>query len=305
MQNKTIKRRLALKIEDWLDSITDEQVRQLARRDVIVTGGSIVSMIMGDPIHDYDIYFKTKETTLEVAKYYVAKFIEKNLDYDDNIKVLCQPRKNINGEIEERVVVFIKSEDTAQSEDAPITEDDPDYDPHADVNQDVEIEQEENTTDPYHPVFLSSNAITLSNKMQLVTRFYGEPAEIHKNYDFVHAKSYFDYYNYELVTPEDALRSIQSKVLKYEGSLYPICSLFRLRKFIGRGWRVNASDILKMCYQIKKIDFSNSQQLRDQLIGCDALYFHAFIAALNSANPEMLSNEFYIFEIIDRVFNDN
>src|SRR3546814_8968134 len=42
------------------------------------------------------------------------------------------------------------------------------------------------TSDPtYRPVFMLTNAITLSDKIQIVLRFYGEADAIHENYDFV------------------------------------------------------------------------------------------------------------------------
>lgn len=43
----------------------------------------------------------------------------------------------------------------------------------------------------YRIVFMSSNAITLSNKVQIVIRFFGEPSEIHDTYDFIHATNYW------------------------------------------------------------------------------------------------------------------
>lgn len=305
MQNKTIRLKLQNKIEDWLDSIDEghDDLKVLIKKNVIVTGGSIVSMIMGDPINDYDVYFRDKETTIAVAKYYVEKFLEVNKEWSDsNIKVLEETRENINGESENRVCVYVSSFGVAKSDDGPATEDDDAYELQSDDKPEIE---EDDGKPKFRPIFLSSNAITLSNKLQLVIRFYGEPDQIHKNYDFVHAKSYYDYHKNLLVTPENALRSMQSKVLKYEGSLYPICSMFRLRKFIGRGWRISAGDILKMAIQIRKIDFQNLKQVEDQLVGCDALYFHHFMAAIQQADQSKLEDECYLFEIINRIFNDD
>ena len=71
MQAKTIKKVLAEKINEWLNTITDESVRKLAKENTIVTGGSIVSMLLSEPVNDYDIYFKTKESCKAVAEYYV------------------------------------------------------------------------------------------------------------------------------------------------------------------------------------------------------------------------------------------
>ena len=39
--------------------------------------------------------------------------------------------------------------------------------------------------------YATNNAITLSDKIQIVLRFYGEPEDLHKNYDYVHCTSYY------------------------------------------------------------------------------------------------------------------
>ena len=156
----------------------------------------------------------------------------------------------------------------------------------------------------YVPAFISDNAITLTNKIQVIARFYGEPSDIHRSYDFVHAKCYYDYHNDVLDTPVESLRSMQSRVLKYEGSLYPICSLFRMRKFINRGWKISAGEILKISLQVNAIkDLLTVDTLRDQLVGCDALYFNKLIWAIESnSNTEITHN--YVSAIVDRIFND-
>src|SRR5690606_18878685 len=121
------------------------------------------------------------------------------------------------------------------------------------------------TKPKYRPVFLSSNAITLSNKLQLILRFYGEPDEIHKNYDFVHCTSYYDHKDKQLTLRPEALEAILTKELRYVGSLYPLCSIIRLRKFIARGWTINAGQILKMALQLSKMDLTKPEILQDQL----------------------------------------
>lgn len=300
MQNKTIRKVLKNKIEDWLNSIEGEdadQLRRMIKRDVIVTGGSIASMIMGEKVNDFDVYFRTKETTLAVAKYYVEQFIKLN-------PCAIQPEvrevtlKNIKGKEEERVVIWVSSAGVA-SEEGYETEDEAD-----EIRNDEEIVEDEDDDgkQKYRPVFLSENAVTLSHKMQVVTRFYGEPEQIHDNYDFVHAKCYWTYRDDELVTPVEALRSMQSRVLKYEGSLYPICSIFRTRKFIARGWKISAGEMLKMCLQIAEIDLKDFRVLHEQLTGVDQLYFNMVISAIE--NKQDISSE-YLIEIIDRVFSDN
>src|SRR6478609_10414429 len=74
MKAKTIKSSIRWKINDWLKTIEDEEVRDLAAKNVIVTGGCIVSMLTNDRVNDYDVYFRTYECAKRVAEYYVERF---------------------------------------------------------------------------------------------------------------------------------------------------------------------------------------------------------------------------------------
>jgi hypothetical protein len=71
--------------------------------------------------------------------------------------------------------------------------------------------------------------------------------------DFVHATNYFTFEE-GLVTNVAALESILTKSLRYQGSLYPLTSVIRMKKFIQRGWTVNAGEILKMLFQVSELD---------------------------------------------------
>lgn len=296
MQDKTIKKNLSKKINDWLFTITDVEVRELVRRNIIVTGGSIASMIMGDPVKDYDIYLRTKEATKALANYYCELFRKLNPNAPQ-IEVKEVTLKNIKDEEEVRIVNWINSSGVAKDEDYNTDED-------QDEDQNDPSNEDDSPKGKYVPVFISENAITLSNKIQIVTRFYGEPKEIHRNYDFVHACCYYDYCKNELNTPQDALRSMQSKTLRYTGSLYPVCSLFRLRKFISRGWKVSAGEILKIALQISQIDLTDLKILREQTTGVDATYFFMFINAVEQNNLEKITTE-YLSTVLDRVFTQN
>jgi len=79
MKAKTIRMILRKKVNAWLDSIEDEELRKACQREAIVTGGSIASMLLGEEVNDFDIYFRTKETVKRVADYYVAKFQESKI----------------------------------------------------------------------------------------------------------------------------------------------------------------------------------------------------------------------------------
>lgn len=291
-KNKTIKKRLTKKIDDWLTSIDDDDLVTMLRSNIIVAGGSIASMAMGDRVNDYDIYMRTQEAAIAVAQYYVDK---REYLTSADIQVEVRGIENIKGEKEERVGIFIPSAGVA-SEDSGL--EDNEEDNVFDKNEDIEEESD------YRPVYLSENAITLSGGIQIVIRFYGEPDKIHSNYDFVHAMCYYDYTNNDLNMPVEALRSMMCKTLYYRGSLYPVCSLFRLRKFIKRGWKVSAGEILKIAMQISAIDLTDINVLRDQLTGVDQLYFKYLIDAMEEKGLKGDEFSLYLTEVIERVFGD-
>lgn len=156
----------------------------------------------------------------------------------------------------------------------------------------------------YRPVFLSTNAITLSGKVQCIVRFYGEPDEIHKNYDFAHCTNYWTFAD-GLVLRPSALEALLAKELFYCGSKYPVCSMIRTRKFIKRGFHINAGQYLKMAFQISRLDLTDIDVLEDQLVGVHSAYFMILIDALRQQadkDPNFKVEEGYVASIIDMVF---
>lgn len=284
------------KMAAWLATIEDEQVAKAIRKDTILTGGCIASMLLGEKVNDYDIYFRTKETALLVANYYTARFSKANGDYSP--VVLLKKIKNCKNVEEERVVIYIQSDGVASEEGAELQE--------PETLQASFIMKSENQKEgekpKYRPVFLSANAITLSDDVQLIIRFYGEPDQIHDNFDFAHAMSYYDYGKRDLVLPALALECLLSRTLIYKGSLYPICSIFRLKKFLERGWRVTAGEQLKIMWQISELNLGDMSVLTEQLTGCDITFMYQLIIALQDVDPDKI-NSTYVSTIIDRIFS--
>ena len=155
--------------------------------------------------------------------------------------------------------------------------------------------------DDYGVSFISPNAISLNDEVQVVTRFSGSPEEIHVNFDFVHATNYFTFKD-GLVTNKDALMSLLTKTLVYRGSKYPITSIIRSKKFIKRGFNINAGEYLKMVYQCSKLNLEDIRVLENQLIGVDVAYFGTLIKALKKFEKSKGSLDLYLFEMIDKIF---
>lgn len=290
MKSKTIRKHLRSKIDEWSSTIEDGRVRGLVQSNAIVTGGSIASMLLGEPVNDFDIYLRTKESADAVAQYYVDRFVAATshpmkLDTaDGRIRIVTE--KGHRGETAGDVKTLTDSGDI---EDA--------YEEAEGSALKVEDEGEKK----YRPVFMSTNAITLSNRIQIVLRFYGEPEQIHENYDFVHCTNYWTPREDKLVLRQDALEALLARELRYVGSKYPVCSVMRLRKFLKRGWTINAGQILKMLMQVSALDLTDPRVLEDQLTGVDSAYFVQLISQLKEKNPDKVDAA-YLIEIIDRLF---
>jgi len=312
MKSKEIRATIKKKLDSWLKTLPEE-LREKTKDKIIVTGGAIVSLLTGEEPHDYDVYFRDYETTLAIAQHYVKEF---------------KPRKHKGLDVplyvdgsEGRVRIVAKSAGIASAEgtdkpyeyfEASPGGDDAgeDYVQEILTNpEDVEKVHEEQesaaletkTKGKYRPLFLTSNAITLSDKVQVIIRFFGNPEEIHENFDFVHCTSYYDSKDGALVLKPEALEAILAKELRYVGSKYPVCSLIRTRKFIGRGWRINAGQYLKIIYQASKLDLDDFEVLKDQLLGVDSAYFSNLIDRLKEKDSGRVDGV-YLCEILEQTF---
>lgn len=302
MNKKNMTKALKAKLNDWIKSIEDPEVVNAIKEDAIVTGGALVSLITGEEPNDYDIYFKTKETCVKVARYYANKW---NTMYPNKPKVNIKVgSKDKDGETinEARITCFIKSVGVA-AEDGENGIDDnsePVYAGDPDAKEPTEVDKPK-----YRPRYFSTNAISLSDKIQIVIRFYGPVEEIHMNYDYAHCTCSYDYKENHINLPEKALECIINRELYYIGSKYPLCSIIRSRKFIVRGWHINAGQYLKMCLQLNELNLHDFDTFKDQLAGVDSTYFAQAIDGIEKRmhnDPEFKVDNTYLFEVINRIF---
>lgn len=280
MKKKEIQKQLNKVHSEWCKSIKDEQVRSLVSENSIITGGCIASMLLGEQVNDYDIYFRTKETVVALCNYY-SKEIK---DIAAKMKVSI-PDITVK-ESDYQITLFISSSGLIR----------------------LNSMDKKFPKGKFYPIFATSNAITLSDKIQLIYRFIGEPEEIHSNYDFEHCKSYWCSWNHKLIIPASSAEALLARELRYTGSKYPLSSIIRTRKFIKRGWSINAGEYLKMCVQLNKLDLLDVNVLKDQLVGVDTTYFMMFISEIQAkidSEKDFALTESYVLELIDKIFNED
>lgn len=299
------KKSIALKLEGiysaWLESLPDE-LRKTADGNMIIAGGAIASYLLDEEPNDFDMYCTDQDVLLELAKYYSSQF-PGGRGFD------CTKNDTNSG-----VKIKIQSAGVASAEK---TNEDLDYqyferlDPGDPRSQEfinnvtgAHKRQMDKKTD-FQPVFISSNAISLSDGIQLITRFGGKPEEILASFDFAHTKNYWSSSTKQLYLDQDALESLLLKRLIYCGTAYPLSAIIRTRKFIKRGFHISGGEYLKMIFDVNALDLTDIKVLEDQLTGVDLTYFQTLILILRlkqEKEPNFMISAAYIYELIDRLF---
>lgn len=299
MQTKTIKKAIISKLNEWLKTITDEELRGKIRSNLLVSGGSITSMFLNEQVNDFDIYIQDYNVLLSLAKYYTKPFSEISILEGDNRQPLLdkltddyKATKQEGEVLNNAYAISVRNLKPAQiklffeSRSGGLK-----------VNEDIKKEDYN-----YNVLFFSPNAISLSNNIQIVLRFHGTPDQIHETFDFVHPTNYFTF-DSGVVLNKEALESILTKTLRYQGSQYPLTSIVRMKKFIKRGFNINAGEILKIMFQVSELNLKDPDVLEEQLIGVDVAYFSKLIEILRGVEDNKLTSQ-YLNTIIDRVFNE-
>ena len=220
MNSKEIQRDIKKTLDAWLKTIP-WQFKDLAKNHVFVSGGCIASMLLGETVQDYDLYFKDVNTARLLAEYYTARLGHGNVDVQENRVVLG------SGCLGYRLP---------------------------------------QSSQLYSPMFFSQNAITLTGGIQIILRFCGDIANVHKTFDFAHTKNYFTY-DEGLVLDKAGLESLLTRELVYSGSGFPIAALFRVHKFMRRKWKIKPAELMKIVYDIAQLDVTDPNVIKEQLGG--------------------------------------
>lgn len=324
-KSKTINKILTGKFIAWSKSITDESVRKLVEQNTIITGGSITSFLLGEEVNDFDVYLRSPEAALAVAEYYVKELKENPPAafeaYKDKITASMEEATETHPA---RVKILfgvkaLRGESIAESHDSSEfaagqvtdTSEPGTYEGNTEELDEIDAKKatqdaDEKKRGKYRVMFITANAITLSDDIQIVLRFSGDAEQIHKNFDFVHCLSYWTSHDRKLVLNPDALACCLSRELKYQGSLFPLASVIRTRKFLTRGWTINAGQYLKMLFQVSKLDLTDAAVLEEQLVGVDSAYFSHVIAKLrektDADGKPVAVDEGHLVSIIDKIF---
>jgi hypothetical protein len=297
MKTKTIERVCRKAMEAWVASLPKELQQDVAD-DLILTGGALASLFLGEPVNDWDVYFRDSATARQVAEHYVSQFIAAPPSTLEGNPILGQVQVVARGD---HVAVMVKSTGvlTEHSGDAQyhyfeaFTDSDPERAAeYAQVIFGVDRRSDYGKDKDYWPVALSGNAITLAREnrklppVQVILRFSGDPADIHKSFDWAHVTNYWTFPD-GLATNTEALECLLARELRYMGSQYPLAALLRSYKFVQRGFmRPHAGHLLVLALQLAKLDWDDPRVWEEQLTGVDFAYFREVIERIRKLLAE-------------------
>jgi hypothetical protein len=137
---------------------------------------------------------------------------------------------------------------------------------------------------------VTENAVTLKRKaeksnrvytVQIIKRFTGSPSSIFSTFDFTVTQCAFDFSSRQFSFGPRTLQDIARRKLVYlGGSRYPICAMYRTKKYGAKGYSVSGSTIMHIALSIVRLEITTYKQLKDQLMGIDTMFLQGLLAGI-------------------------
>lgn len=257
-----------------------------------IAGGACVSNATRMPIHDVDIYFKTKDARdIFVKEVGEEKYITKSSNvwkalmmYESLLKneiielgegksFMSDPSYLISSKMHENTMFYTITNyyDDYVDDKACVTQPLFDKQKWMFANGYDHVLIDRNHFDVEYKDFFGNKSITLKRGemiYQFILRFYGDPKQMMDDtFDFQHCKIAYDLATKEYIASQETWEALSKRELHYVNSFYPVSSLKRLYKYGGRGFKWNNDEYVKIVRDIHKVDTDNKFVMEDQLIG--------------------------------------
>ena len=116
---------------------------------------------------------------------------------------------------------------------------------------------------------------------QFICASFGTPESVIRRFDFTCCMGAWNPKSEEfLLDPLFLKHCSQRRLIFNVATEYPICSLWRAFKFVKRGWKLPATEAIKMALRIHDLNISDRAELKRQLLGIDTLFLKELTDAL-------------------------
>lgn len=107
---------------------------------------------------------------------------------------------------------------------------------------------------------------------QLICAAFGESDVVIRQFDFTCCMAAWRV-PYEFILDENFMKHCAQRRLVFNVNAgYPICSMWRVSKFIKRGWRLSGLEAIKLGLAINNLKMKDHKELKRQLMGIDTLF---------------------------------
>jgi len=138
---------------------------------------------------------------------------------------------------------------------------------------------------------------------QLITRFTGEANDIFNWFDFTITHGAYDFETEEFIFGDRFFSDLAKRRLVYSGaSKYPICAMYRTKKYVARGYELPGATIMHITLSIVQLKIESYKDLKEQLMGIDTMYLQKLLEAKQPDAPVNYGEFIYeAFQTIDRI----
>lgn len=159
----------------------------------------------------------------------------------------------------------------------------------------------------YEIVFDTDNAISMKmnkeTKIQLIKKLIGKSAdEIVNEFDFTVCMGAYDFETDKFILHDRFLYDLARKELIFNtNAKYPICSMYRTRKYQKRGFTLPGVEIIKIALAINNLNLESYADLKEQLQGIDTLFLKDVTDVLMT--DDYKNKQYDMNEFLDLVSN--
>jgi hypothetical protein len=211
--------------DKWTSYIKEEDIKKAILERSYIAGGAIASLSNDETPADYDVYFYDKESAYAVINYYITRL----------------------------------NKDKTPAYPATIGDDM--------VCAAGTVSFDDDTPWPYTirsivpgSVMLNGGVhrgsiieVSTDHAINLIAKHWGEPNDVVDTFDFYHSMAWYVPSSDTVTLLYDTLNAIHDKQLRYNvNALYPMGALYRLPKFIKRGYNIDRVNLREIASAITK-----------------------------------------------------
>jgi len=117
-------------------------------------------------------------------------------------------------------------------------------------------------------------------RIQLIKKVCGDPYDVIFRFDYtICMAAYLPKLN-KIILGDNFLYHLAGKELHYNIGKYPLASLWRAKKYIEKGFKFPAVELIKLALKMNEIRMNSYKDLKEQLEGIDTLFLKDLTDAL-------------------------